>query len=150
MNDITANRLASLVTDALERTAFVMADPMEPEQAEAYPAITHAACITYHGPSVGEVRLEASQGFAVELAASLLGVEPTDVSADDEGASALRELANIVGGSIILALGGDDCEYSLGLPESLPSPVTPDTSSTVCLLDAEDEPLRVSWIPRAA
>lgn len=132
------NTLARLVVDALERTAFVLADPCdEPEQLP--PADTFAQ-IDFSGPTQGSVELLASRAFAKNLAASILGTDASLVT-DLQSEEALRELANIVGGSVITALGGSDCRFSLGLPRLGRAHAT--GADTTCVLDAEGERLEV-------
>ncbi len=130
--------LARLVVDALERTAFVLADPCA--DTEHLPAADTFAQIDFHGPSDGNVELHASRAFARNLAASILGAEPNEIT-DGQSEEALRELANIVGGSVITALGGSDCRFSLGLPRLGRS--TDSRNETTCVLDAEGERLEV-------
>lgn len=149
MNELNSERLATLVTEALERTAFVISEPISQEDATEYPKLTHFTKIRYHGPTIGHVHLAASEGFVRELASSLLGVEPENISPDKEGKDALTELANIMGGSVILDMGGENCEFSLGLPESINSSDAADSSEgeASCYLDSEDELLRIIWVP---
>lgn len=141
-------RLATLAIAALERTAFVLADPAE--HPEELPAAEIAAEIRFHGPESGRVGLNASRAFARNLAASLLGCEASEIR-DEQADEALRELANIVAGSVLSSLGGDDCRFSLGLPES--TALAPDAGdaagSTHCTLDAEGERLEITCTHRA-
>jgi hypothetical protein len=151
MNDMNADLLIDLATQALERTAFVLTDPVDPDETADYPPLTRFARVAYHGPAVGEIFLCATDGFVAELASSLLGVEPEEVQPGGEGADALRELANILGGSVIRELGGEQCEYSLGLPELAAAADRPPTDATgvvTCCLDSEAELLRITWAPR--
>jgi CheY-specific phosphatase CheX len=132
------NALTRLVVDALERTAFVLADPSD--DPDALPAADTFAQIDFHGPTSGQVELRASRAFARNLAASILGSDASDIS-DLQSEEALRELANIVGGSVITALGGSDCRFSLGLPRL--GRATPTGTETACVLDAEGQRLEV-------
>ena len=132
------NALTRLVVDALERTAFVLADPSD--DPDALPAADTFAQIDFHGPTSGQVELRASRAFARNLAASILGSDASDIS-DLQSEEALRELANIVGGSGITALGGSDCRFSLGLPRL--GRATPTGTETACVLDAEGQRLEV-------
>ncbi len=136
---LTESSLARLVVDALERTAFVLADPCE--DPAALPAADTFAMIDFSGPEHGGVDLRASRAFAQNLAASLLGVD-ADAISTSQAEEALRELANIVAGSVITALGGDDCRFSLGLPTLGQRPS--DGDATHCVLDAEGERLEVT------
>jgi len=92
--------LARLVVDALERTAFVLADPCD--EPESLPPADTFAQIDFSGPTTGCVELLASRDFAKNLAASILGTDAAAIT-DIQSEEALRELANIVGGSVITA-----------------------------------------------
>lgn len=61
------NALARMVIDALERTAFVLADPCD--DPDALPTADTFAQIDFHGPTTGNVELRASRAFARNLAA---------------------------------------------------------------------------------
>jgi hypothetical protein len=144
---LPSDALARLSIDALERTAFVLADPCDDPDSLA-PAELHAH-IDFRGPEVGSVDLGATRAFARNLAASLLGADAADVT-DAQSEEALRELANILGGSVITRLGGTDCQFLLGLPQL--GATAPDTrsSATQCTLDAEGERLDITCRRRAA
>lgn len=147
-NELTANGLADLTIEALERTAFVLAEPAEDGSEEDLPSANRFACIEYCGPSSGHVYLAASDGFVRELAASLLGVEPEEID-EAQCADAIRELANIVGGSVTLELGGADRQLLLGLPQNVEQTAIPSLADQVerCCLDSEGERLEVIWAP---
>ncbi len=142
MSDITPDRLAQLTTEALERTAFVLTEPAE---GQAGVAFRHAAKINYTGPLAGELHLAASDGFLKELAASLLGVEPDEVNVTEHGIDAIKELANIVGGSVVIELGGATEPIRLGLPETAAPDCTDSCGGCTCELDSCGERLRVCW-----
>jgi hypothetical protein len=146
MKSIDAQMLADATINALERTAMVLAEAAPPDQTSE--PVTRFAKIRYSGPSQGTVELGATEGFLREVAASLLGVESSEVNVDVQGMDALRELANILGGSVILAMSGETCRFSLGLPESAVSldlsvPTGPQAAS--CAVVAEGGVLRVKW-----
>jgi hypothetical protein len=147
MKTIDGTTLADMTINMLERTAMVLAEPSTP--ADDPPRPTRFARIAYRGPSQGELVLGATDGFLRELAASLLGVEAAEVDVDSHGNDALKEMANIVGGSMILALSGDVCEYSLGLPELLKPGEAPEPEGVApraqCVVVAEGGTLRVTW-----
>jgi hypothetical protein len=142
-------RLATLAIDALERTAFVLADPAD--RPDALPAAEIGAEIRFHGSADGSVSLRASRAFGRNLAASLLGCGPEEI-VDAQADEALRELANIVGGSVVSLLGGDDCRISLGLPATIAAD-GPDGlagARTDCVLDAEGERLEIRCVRSVA
>ena len=148
MSNLTSENLAGLVIDALERTAFVLADPVDEEGREELPQADHFARINYSGPANGSVFLAASSGFLQELAASMLGVEPEEID-NDQGQDALTETTNIVGGLVTLHLGGSDRCLTLGLPSAVEAAEipAPGHGQIRCWLDAEGERLEVIWAP---
>lgn len=135
---LDASLLARLAVEALERTAFVLADPCDAP--ENLPEADTFAQIDFEGPEAGGVDLRASRAFAKNLAASILGCDASEV-ADSQAEEALRELANILGGSVIRELGGEDCQFSLGLPRLGERSVD---GATACVLDAEGERLEIA------
>ncbi len=149
MNQMTSQRIAQLVIEALERTAFVLAEPVDAGRAAELPAATYFSRILYTGPDQGQLFLAASEGFVRELVSSLLGIEPEDVDPASQGEDAIKELANIVGGSTILELGGADCQYSLNLPELVEASETPEPGDrgAACFVESEGELLNVIWSP---
>lgn len=151
MTSLTSERISELVVEALERTAFVLVDDVDVERAGELPSPTHCVKISFSGAATGDVFLAASEGFVVELASSILGVEPDEVDSAQEGADAISELTNIVGGSIILELGGDQNYIHYGLPMPIESDQLPDIADDTarCFLECDDELLTVFWIPIA-
>ena len=146
MNDpLSPDQIAGLATEALERIAFIMADPAD-DDADVQGEFS--ATIKYAGEACGTVVLRCDEGFARLLAAGLLGSEPEDVELEPEGWDALREFANIMGGSVIRELGAETRPITLGLPER---GVGTDISAGVTsVVDAEDEFIAITVIPDAA
>jgi len=143
MTDVDANRLTDLVLAALERTVLVLADPVDEPPTE--PA-AFAARTRFEGFTEGEVLLCCDAGFACEAAAGLLGSEPDEVDADVEGRQILDELANIVGGSVITALGGDHHPYRQHLPERIDvDAAAPTPGDVTTTLRSEDGWMTVTW-----
>ncbi|GAB4548868.1 MAG: hypothetical protein Tsb0013_09720 [Phycisphaerales bacterium] len=147
MPEITTDSLAQLATQALERTAFMLVDPAD----AADPGVlTRHAHIAYNGEGgCGDVFVSASEGFTLELASSLLGVEPEEINIEEQGVDAMRELANILAGSILTTIGGKEHAYRLGLPETTDS-TAPSDGCVTCAMDSMGEPLLIAWRPKAA
>jgi|GEM_PF-857275 len=146
MTVLSSDTLIEATVNALERTAMVLAEPAN--DADNHEPVTAYARIAYSGPSSGTLTLAATDGFLCELASSLLGVEPDEVAAGEQGLDALKEMANILGGSIIVAMSGETCEFSLGLPDII---TASDTSlgsdapnQTACIVTTDDGVLRVT------
>lgn len=148
MKTLTPDRLAELTIKALERTAFMMADPVAFDPA-AFAAANRSAGVRYGGPESGIVTLHTTDDFLRGLAANLLGVEPESIDLASYGEDAIKELSNIVGGSVILELGGLECAYTLGLPQLLPPVEASAEPSRTCCLDCEGNLLFITWEPGA-
>jgi Chemotaxis phosphatase CheX len=148
MKFLTPDRLAELAVQALERTAFMIADATPVDKA-ALARAKRTATIRYKGPGNGTVTLRTTDDFLQSLAANLLGIEPDEVDMTTCGDDAVKELANIMGGSVILELGGRDCSYSLGLPAIVPASATLPALERTCALDCEGHPLFITWDPDA-
>lgn len=152
MNPLTPDAIAALATTALERTAFMLSEQTE-ASAKHLAQATRCAVIEYRGPSAGSVGVRATPAFLRALAAGLLGIEPSEVTDEASATDALKELGNLLGGSVVLALGGPDSAYSLGLP-GVVDPKDPRIAgaadAVLATLDCEGELLQVIWTPGAS
>jgi len=151
MTAIFSDELAMLAIQALERTAFVLVDAVENEEEHHWTEEEATGClfsrIQYTGPASGQIILAGSHGFVIELASSLLGVEPEEVDIETEGKDALKELANILGGSVLVELDGQHIDYRLQVPEECKIADWP-TELEVwahCRLASEEEWLEIVW-----
>lgn len=151
MSAMAAARLNAIVTTALERSAFVFAEPAGPGDLAVLPDCAGFAMIRTAGSVPGELHVGASEGFLRELAASLLGVDPGDVNPEEEGADALREMANMIAGSVTLELDGENRAFSLGLPEPADRARFDAAARVgqVTTLVTNGEPFRVVWAEKA-
>jgi CheY-specific phosphatase CheX len=143
MKDLSKETIQDLVSHILETMAFVL---VEPSDEAVRPEELHHARISFYGPEEStDILLSASEGFLLELASSMLGMEPEEIDPGVEGVQALSELANVVCGEVVLSLGGETDVFSQGIPESLDKPdeVAENASQIETTLDSEGEPLRV-------
>jgi CheY-specific phosphatase CheX len=151
MSELSIEQLNEAAATALERSAFVFAEPAAAGDLAVLPkAASHARILTT-GSVAGELHLSASEGFLRELAASLLGVEPGEVDPVLQGADALREMANMIAGSIGLRCDSEARAFSLGLPELEGASAFADAlgAGLSTTLVTNGEPLRVVWVPGA-
>ncbi|MEZ5974668.1 MAG: hypothetical protein R3E96_07440 [Planctomycetota bacterium] len=80
MNVIPKNEMDQRVVQMMERMCFVLVDPMDEDHGAA---ANHRANIDFWGDQCrGNVSIEASDGFLLEVASSLLGLEPEDQHSD--------------------------------------------------------------------
>lgn len=145
---ITIEQLNETISSALERSAFVFAEPADAADVAVLPAPLGYARIKTTGSVSGELHLSASEGFLRELAASLLGVEPEEVDPAAHGADALKEMANMIAGSVVLCCDGENRAYHLGLPElsdraRFEAAMRTGLSTTMV---TNGEPLQVVWV----
>ncbi|MFO7707947.1 MAG: chemotaxis protein CheX [Desulfobacterales bacterium] len=117
MNRLTSAVMTGVVVDTLEKMAFLFALPGEegtPERVVADPLET--AEVSFCGPCSGRMQFGLSASVMTELAANMLGSEDSaDVSIEKQR-DALRELANVICGNLLPAIGGREAEYSIGTP----------------------------------
>lgn len=141
-------QLERVVAGALERAAFVLTDPAEPQEAFSYDQHAH---ITYtSSDEEADVFLSASEGFLREVAASMLGLEEDDPALTAELGEALTELANILAGEIVVCLGGEEKRFVLGIPDECGVDRVPaDAASVSCGVESMGEGLQVSVFRRS-
>lgn len=152
MSTFDIDALNEVVATALERSAFVFAEPAAPGDIAVLPKAICYAGIRTTGSVSGKLHLSASEGFLRELAASLLGVEPDEVDPVKQGADALKEMANMIAGSVGLRCDGTARAFSLGLPE-LEDGERFDAavkSGMMTTLVTNGEPLHVVWVAQSA
>jgi CheY-specific phosphatase CheX len=108
------------VANALERMAFVVVEPSGDTPAAVLAGSTYHAVIgLQHDDGHGVVMVAATDGFLQEFIAGMLGLEQEAIDLGDHGAGAVMELANVLGGEAVMAVGGAESPLRLGLPECL-------------------------------
>lgn len=109
--------LEGVLSDILEKQAFVFAEacPVEDLKAEAEDYL-HAT-IAFEGPLCGLLGLATSRDLCAELAANMLGIEPDDAVAEEDASDALKELLNVVCGQFLTALYGNEPVFQLSIPK---------------------------------
>lgn len=143
---LDAARLTGLVTTALERTTFVLAEPIETDAANI-DSLRFATRVAFTGAAAGECLVAASEGFTRELIAGFLGVDAAEADPALHGQDALNELANIIAGMVIRELGNQTNRVYLGLPARAEAiavgPALCDDNTLTCGLDSCGEQLIV-------
>jgi hypothetical protein len=105
---------------ALERMAFVLADESDEVPGEVLARTGHQAVIELQGEErTSWLLVAASDGFVRELASGMMGLEPSEVDPAEHGEATVGELANVFGGEMLLAQGGQFRPMRLGLPKNI-------------------------------
>lgn len=139
----TRDLLAALTASSLEEAAFVMVRATDAPVDWGREAFR--AKIGFDGPRDGELALAASVDMGVELASSMLGVDPSDAEVVGSAGSALAEVANILCGVLVEQLFGREATCRLGLPRVDRGEVSsPPGATTVTLVDYEGRAMFVS------
>lgn len=130
MPDVDATFLGGVLSQVLEDAAFVFAEPAD--EPERWDAPTLQATLDFESVRGGRLRLLAAPSVGVELAANMLGLEPSDPEANENGLAAVAEILNVIGGAFVTRLFGTNVPSQLGLPvpESLGRP--PDALPRTC------------------
>jgi len=114
MSEPTPELLTEVLSSVLEEAAFFMIEP-EPVP-PAFDGDVFSATIDFEAVRGGQLRLTASRNLARNLAANMLGIDPADPEADDQGRNALGEILNVLGGAFITRHFGTKTSFQLGLP----------------------------------
>lgn len=122
MNVITSDTFTGLVAIALERMAFVITEPAEVTAAEVLVDAAAGAAVDISNGEAGPGRtilVVATAGMVREVAAGMMGVGADEIDVDEHALATVSELANILGGELIMLLTGGDEQLSLGLPRQV-------------------------------
>jgi hypothetical protein len=139
MSEPTRELLARALGSTLEEAAFVFTEAGSPPP--PFDGKVLEARITYQGPRTGELRLTTGRGMASTLAANLLGEEEGE-EVERRGADAIGELLNMLVGSLVVELFGDDTRCRLGVPrveEREPGAYLADLKNADCAAHLVDE-----------
>lgn len=120
MSTITAEDFQQTAANALERMAFVFTEPATETVGEALAQCAMHAKIEIAGDQQSAwVIVSASRGFLAEVAASMMGVEQEEIDIDEHAEATVHELANVLGGELVMAMGGAETPLRLSLPTTL-------------------------------
>lgn len=120
MTQMTSESFQSVVASALERMAFVIADPTERTSTEVVAEATHHAAVAIGDESPQFVLMvSATDGLLVEVAANMMGLDNEEIDCAEQGAAIIAELANVFAGELAMVLGGVEASPRLGLPEAI-------------------------------
>lgn len=143
--------LTAIFSEVLANLAFMFTDD---EQTDAAPGeIWLETTISYHGPVSGNLKFRCTQGFAVLLAANLLGIDPDDNVAARQCEDAVREFMNIVCGQFVTSMHGSDDVYNLSIPRTVQLSEAPeledDGGVTISTLSVDHYTVQLSYQPQA-
>lgn len=129
MNRPISELLTSVVVATLEKLAFLFALPQEENLHEEAAEPLETVEVSFSGSFSGRMHLGLSAPVMAELAGNMLGAEDGAVLAIEEQHDALKELANVICGNLLPAIGGREAEFSIGTPRilgaGLASPLSP-------------------------
>jgi CheY-specific phosphatase CheX len=115
MNENTRQILARVVRNVLERFTFMFTDEADEEAANVWTGEYLHTVITFQGATNGALSLTAPMPLCSGMAANILGLDSGETS-PEMAADALRELANIICGELVVALFGDKAVFDLTVP----------------------------------
>ena len=117
MDEPTAELLGEILGEVLQEAAFLFVEPAE--EAPAWPDRVLVAEIAFESLRGGTLRLLAPPAVGIELAANMLGADPADPEAEENGRAALSEILNMLGGTFVTRWFGTKVPSQLGLPQAL-------------------------------
>jgi chemotaxis phosphatase CheX-like protein len=114
MPDRVPELLTEVLGEVLQDSAYVFAEPAPGPAAWEAPVVS--ARIAFESVRGGTLRLTAGQGVASEIAANMLGIDPSDGEAAEHGRAAIAEVLNVIGGAFVTRYFGTAVPSQLGLP----------------------------------
>jgi CheY-specific phosphatase CheX len=133
MSSVTADSFAGLIALALERMAFVVVEPGDADPQEALTSCVAHACVRISGEFERVVCVSATPGLVGEVAAGMMGVETEEIDVAEHGGATVAELANVLGGELVMLLTGGDSTLTLGLPREVDA-----AEAAACLASSGD------------
>lgn len=116
MNAFAIDSFAGIVSHALERMAFVVAEPTDVPGAAVLKDCVARAAIELAGFGGHALTVAATPGFVREFASGLLGVDAEEIDVAEHAEAAVAELANVLGGELVMLATAGDAPASLGIP----------------------------------
>jgi CheY-specific phosphatase CheX len=119
MEAVAAMNVADVVARALERMAFVVVAPSAVTVGEVLARGSVHAGIELRGTTSLRLQISATDGLVREIAAGMLGCDESEVDLDEHGGATVAELANVIGGELVMGLTASDESMTIGLPREL-------------------------------
>jgi hypothetical protein len=129
MAEPTVELLTDILGSVLQDSAFMFVEPSE-EPPEWGDRVFNAS-LTFESERRGTLRLNMAVPVGVELAANMLGTEPDDPEAEENGRAAVSEVLNVIGGSFVTRYFGTRVATQLGIPKAMLA-TAPATGRTTC------------------
>ncbi|MCB9879649.1 MAG: chemotaxis protein CheX [Planctomycetes bacterium] len=151
MTTVSTQDLHGLVTNALERMAFVFTERSVLSAGEVLAQSVAHASVELTGARRYVVTVSATPGMVQEIASGMMGCDPHEVDPDDHGRAVVTELANVLGGELVVQLQGDDSALCIGLPREVADEEAgrrydlAHAGGLVCTVDCDDGSLSVSF-----
>ena len=118
----SAETYDQVIVQALESMAFMLAEESTDSIDALIEDAEHIQSVRISADELaGDVYVLGSSGFLVELAAGMLGMDEDEIIGTDYPEQAASELANVLAGEIVIAIGGAEKPISIGLPEAVTS-----------------------------
>jgi len=139
----TSHKLSEVVARILGDFAFMIVGD---ELTETPPGQEWlCANVTYRGPMGGVINCWCTRPFANELAANLLGMDPSSPDAAAQAQDAVREFMNILCGNLVTERFGCEPVFDLNIPTVAEATAPPALQGTpahdACILEISGTPL---------
>ena len=144
--------LAEVVARVFQQTAFLFPEPAEsPAGISAAEGKVYEISLTFSGDREGDVSLVMTEALCRELAANVLGEDPTDDDTLEKALDAAKETLNIIAGQYLIEMFGNKELFNLTAPqvaEVTPEQAAGDRTDRVCSL-VEGHPVFATAAMRA-
>lgn len=117
--DMSADNISTLIEvaiDVFERCAFMCVDPPRTDsESAALAEPSWLVIVSFSGARAGGIGMVVSSALARQAAANLYAKEPAEMG-DEHAQDAVKELLNIVCGSYLHKVEGDEVDFDLAVP----------------------------------
>lgn len=151
MTTVSTRDLHGLVTNALERMAFVFTEQSVLSLTEVLSQSVAHAAVELSGDTRFLVTVSATPGMVQEVASGMMGCDPVDVDAGEHGRAVVSEMANVLGGELIVQMQEDGSTLHIGLPRELSGAEArrhcehAAAGGVACVVDCDDGSLVVTF-----
>jgi CheY-specific phosphatase CheX len=109
--------LVTVFSRVAEELAFMFTDTPDPDDVETAKNVFVKAHMRFKGPINGTLNMIVPESMCPQIAANVLGLDPTDEMFLQAPHDAVKELLNVTCGNLLTEMAGEDPVFDLLPPE---------------------------------
>ena len=109
-------RVQATFLEVVEKLTFMFGEAVDAADLPPTAGDYAEAWLTFDGAVKGRLAVIVPADLTPEIAANILGLDPSELEPGEMTADALRELLNVVSGHVVMALATSQADFSLSAP----------------------------------